>query len=102
MMGDELKETRHATAAQAEISEVPPGETAQPPRHQDAARYRLSTLQESSTGPSRVPDLRHLPGPGSDHAPDSRPGRLAPAISAVTAFIAFEDPSRRDCAFVFP
>ena len=49
-----------------------------------------------------MPDLRHLPGPGSDHHARTRTGQLDTAALAVTPFIAFNDPVHVDRAFVFP
>jgi [acyl-carrier-protein] S-malonyltransferase len=101
-MGNDLKETHNATATEAEVPELSPGEAPQPPRDPDAARDRLSTLQEPPAGAPRLPDLRDLPGPGSDHDARARTGQLTTPASGAAPFIALIDPVRRDRAFVFP
>src|ERR1035437_9021754 len=101
-MANDLKETRHAPAAKAEISQVTTGEASQSPRDADAPYRGLPTLQEPAPGASRLPDLRDLPGPRSDRDAGAGTGKLTTPPAAMTHFIALNDPVHADRAFVFP
>ena len=57
-MGNDLKETLYAPATEAEISQLSAGQATQPSEDPDAARDRLSSLQEPPSRPSRLSDLR--------------------------------------------
>lgn len=59
-------------------------------------------MQEPAAGTPRVPDLRHVPGPGSYHHAGAGTRELAKPARAVTPFIALSEPVQRDRAFVFP
>lgn len=101
LMGNDLKETRYATAAKAEVPQIAPGEAPQSPHNPDATRRGLSALQEPAPGPSRLPGVRDVPGPGGD--PDARPraGQLGATVAALP-FISFSEHVQKDRAFVFP
>ncbi|MEJ5222676.1 MAG: ACP S-malonyltransferase, partial [Tepidiforma sp.] len=100
-MGNDLKESRYAAAAQAEIRSFAPGEAPLASEDPDAAHHRLSAVQGSPAGAPRVPDLRDLPGAGSDSA--ARTGaRLTFGATALEPFLIYSDPVRKDRAFVFP
>ena len=101
-MGNDLKEMGYATAAKAEVPEVAPGEAPQSPGNKAATRRGLPTLQEPPPRASRVPDLRDVPGPGSNLAARTRTGQLGTPGAAVAPFIALSEPVHRDRAFVFP
>lgn len=100
-MGNDLKESRYAAAAQAEIRSFAPGEAPLASEDQAAPHHRLSAVQEPAAGASRLPDLRDIPGPGSD--PAARTGaRLTFGATALEPFLVYSDPVRKDRAFVFP
>ena len=100
-MGNDLKETPYAPATEAEISELSPGQTAQPSENSDAARDRLSSLQEPPSRPSRLPDLRDIPGPGSHRDAGSGTRQLASPYVA-EPLITLRGPVIQGRAFVFP
>ena len=100
-MGNDLKETPYAPATEAEISELPTGQAAQSSEDSDAPRDRLSSLQEPPPRSSRLPDLRDLPGPGSNR--DASPGTRQLASPDVAAnLITLRGPVVQGRAFVFP
>lgn len=100
-MGNDLKETPYAPATKAEIPQLSPGQTAQPSEDPDAARYRLSSLQEPPPRSSRLPDLRDIPGPGSHRDARTRTRQLAsPDVAA--PFVTLRGPVVQGRAFVFP
>src|ERR1043165_5767820 len=101
-MGNRLKETRYAPATEAEVRLFSSGEAALSPQDPDAARHRLSAVQEPPARSSRLPDLRDVPGPGSDPAARPGPGELTNPSAVAAPFIALEEPVQADRAFVFP
>ena len=96
-----MKETMYATAAEAEVREVAPGQAAEPPRNPDAPRDQLPHLQEPPVGAPRLPSLREVPEPRSDSARGTRTGQLATPTSEAP-LIAFSEHVQKDRAFVFP
>ncbi len=100
-MGNDLKESRYAAAAEAEIRSFASGEA--PIAFEDCAapHHRLSAVQEPAAGASRLPDLRDVPGPGSDSAAGTG-ARLTFGATALEPFLVFSDPVRKGRAFVFP
>lgn len=100
-MGNDLKESRYAAAAEAEIRSFAPGEASIAFEDDAAAHHRLSAVQESAAGASRLPDLRDVPGPGGDSAAGTG-ARLTFGATALEPFLVFSDPVRKGRAFVFP
>lgn len=99
--GIDVKEPND-TATEAKISEFTPGQTAQPSAYEDAPRHRVSELQGPPTGASRLSDLWEVPWTGRDSDASSGTGQLGASEQALTPFVSFTDPIRRDRAFVFP
>lgn len=100
-MGNDLKESRYAAAAEAEIRSFAPGEASIAFEDDAAAHHRLSAVQKSAAGASRLPDLRDVPGPGGDSAAGTG-ARLTFGATALEPFLVFSDPVRKGRAFVFP
>lgn len=100
-MGNDLKESRYAAAAEAEIRSFAPGEASIAFEDDASAHHRLSAVQESAAGASRLPDLRDVPGPGGDSAAGTG-ARLTFGATALEPFLVFSDPVRKGRAFVFP
>lgn len=100
-MGNDLKESRYAAAAEAEIRSFAPGEASIAFEDDAAPHHRLSAVQESAAGASRLPDLRDVPGPGGDSAAGTG-ARLTFGATALEPFLVFSDPVRKGRAFVFP
>jgi [acyl-carrier-protein] S-malonyltransferase len=99
-MAEEVKETRYATAAEAEVSQVAAGQAPKPPAHEDAPRRELSTMPVAADVASRLPGLRDLPGPGSDRAAGAG-ARLNSPLNTVP-FLHFNEVVHHDRVFVFP
>lgn len=100
-MGNDLKESRYAAAAQAEIRSFAPGEAPIAFEDRAAPHHRLSAVQEPAASAPRLPDLRDVPGPGSDSAAGTG-ARLTFGATALEPFLVFSDPVRKGRAFVFP
>lgn len=99
-MAEELKETRYATAAKAEISQVATGEAPKPPAYEDASRGDLPPVPLAADVAPRVPGVRHIPGPGGDRPSGAR-ARLTGPLDTVP-FLQFNEDVRQDRVFVFP
>ncbi len=101
-MGNGFKETIHDTAAEAKVPQVAPGQTAEPPRDENAPRHRLPELPGAAAGTSRLSDLWEVSWPGRDSDAGRGSRELAASDTEVTPFVTFDDAVRKDRAFVFP
>ncbi len=99
-MGNELKETTYATATEAEVPQVTPGQAPQPSEDSAPSRHRLSSVQESADVAPRLSGLRDVPGPRSGSDAEPRTGQLATPVAA--PFLTFGDHVQVGRAFVFP
>lgn len=101
-MAYDAKETHHATAAEAEVSEGATGEAPIASRGQRAAHRHVSAVPRPPDGPPRMSNLRDVPGTASDPHAGARARGLTTSPAPHAAFLAYHDDPAPNRAFVFP